>query len=155
MQKVSKYILWAMMGISALLLILFFLIQGEDSIEVGGDAYWSPTFINPLLYWGYLLLCATVVITIVSVAIQYSINYKKNQKSAIKTLVYVGALILILGLTYAIGNGEKMELIGYEGDQNFGAWAKFTDMCLYTIYTLVAIAVCAILWSVVKKYIDK
>lgn len=143
------------MGISALLLILFFGIQGDETIESGGDEYWSPTFINPLLFWGYILFAATIILTIVSVVKQYMINFKRNKQNAIKTLCFVGALIALLVITYAIGNGDKMELIGYEGDQNFGAWAKFTDMCLYTVYTLLVVTVGCIIWSVAKKYIEK
>ena len=35
-----------------------------------------------------------------------------------------------------IGSPEKISIIGYEGTDNFGFWAQFTDMIIYATYAL-------------------
>jgi hypothetical protein len=48
-----------------------------------------------------------------------------------------------------------MDIIGSEGTDNGGFWAQFTDMCLYTVYTLGVIAALAIVGSYIYKIIKK
>lgn len=155
MQKISKYILWALMAISFVLLVCFYIFTGDDTVDVAGDALSVPTFTNSLLYWGYALTACVAVCTIWSIAKQYAIKFKTDRKSAIKSIITVVALVVLLLVTFAIGSGDKMDIIGYEGTENQGFWAQFSDMCLYTIYVLLFVAIAAIVGSYIYKIINK
>lgn len=154
--NISKYILRVLMIASAVLLVCFYLFTGDDTIDVAGDALSVPTLTDPMLYWAYALVAGVAVCTIWSVIKQYILKFKTDKTSAIKSLATVGALVLILLVTFALGSGEKMDIIGYEGTDNEGFWAQFTDMCLYTMYVLIALAVLAIVGSsIYNKFLRK
>ena len=155
MQKISKYALWALLAISFVLLLLFYLFTGEETIDVAGDSLSVPTFTDTVLFWAYALVAGVAICTVWSVVKQYIIKFKTDRKAAIKSLVTATVLIVLLLITFLIGNGDKMDIIGYEGTDNQGFWAKFTDMCLYTVYTLVVVAALSIIGSYVYKFIKK
>ncbi|MBP5743177.1 MAG: hypothetical protein J6W49_07060 [Paludibacteraceae bacterium] len=155
MQKISKYALWGLMALSFVLLLCFYLMTGDETIDVAGDALPVPTLTNPLLYWVYILIGCVALSTVASVALQYVIKFKTDRKSAIKSLLTACALVVLMVVTFFIGSSEKMDIIGYEGTDNQGFWAQFTDMCLYSIYALVVIAVLAIIGSYIYKIIKK
>ncbi len=155
MQKISKYALWGLMALSFILMLCFYLMTGDETIDVAGDALPVPTLTNPLLYWVYILLGCVALCTVASVALQYAIKFKTDKQAAIKSLLTAAALVVLLIITFFIGSSEKMDIIGYEGTDNVGFWAQFTDMCLYTVYTLVVIAALAIVGSYIYKIIKK
>jgi hypothetical protein len=44
-----------------------------------------------------------------------------------------------------LGSGERLSIIGYEGTENEGNWARFTDMIIYAIYALFVLVITAII----------
>jgi hypothetical protein len=68
--------------------------------------------------------------------------------------VFVSLIVLLL-VTYLIGDGSEMEIMGYEGTDNKDPfWLKVTDMCLYSTYALLFIgALAALLGGFFKKII--
>lgn len=71
-------------------------------------------------------------------------NLVANPLSAIKSLIPLIIFVLIFVVAWSLGSAEKISIIGYEGTENEGFWAQFTDMVIYASYTLFAAVVLAI-----------
>jgi len=87
-EKKLKYVQWLLYGImaiSAILTLLFYLNPGQPDL---------------MLYWGYVLVIFSIVVTL---TISFT-NIIKNPKGSMKVLVIV-AIMLILGfISYAISD---------------------------------------------------
>jgi hypothetical protein len=131
-------------GISALMLVvisvvlvaLIYIGGDEDVIEFSGDILTVPKFTDALLYWAYFLMIFAVCTTLFLALLNYIKNFRHNPKLALKSLIPVALFLLLFVVTWNIGNGYKLSIIGYEGTQNQGFWAQFTDMVIYASYTL-------------------
>lgn len=155
MKSISKISLLVLLILSVIIGIVFYAAGSSGSIEVGGESLDIPTYTETLMNWAYFLMGLTVFVTLVSAVMQYIQTIKVNPKNAIKSVVSVGLLIVVLLVSFFVGSGEKMDIIGYEGVDNEGFWAQFSEMCLYSMYVLVAIALLAIVGTSVFKKIKK
>jgi len=82
--KLVQWLLYAFMGISVLLTILFYINSNPDM----------------MLYWGYVLVILSLIV-VLTISIT---NIVKNPKGSIKMLVIV-AIMLIMGfISYAISD---------------------------------------------------
>jgi hypothetical protein len=150
--KISLLVL----GILSLIIGVLFYVTGENgSIEVGGETIGVPVYTDALIYWTYFLMVLSVVVTLGILLFQYFVSIKTDPKTAVKSLIAVGFLALILVISYFAGSADKMEIVGYEGTDNSGFWAQFTDMCLYSMYTLMGAAFVAIIGTGVYKQIKR
>lgn len=124
----------------SILLVLFVYVGGNtDSInDSAGEALTVPKFTDALLYWTYLLMGLTVCITLFMAFFGYVKSFITSPKTAFKSLIPIVLFILLFVVAWSLGSGEKMSIIGYDGDGNQGPWAQFTDMMIYAIYALVA-----------------
>ncbi|MEA4936847.1 MAG: hypothetical protein VB102_09415 [Paludibacter sp.] len=147
MLKTIKIIGLSILVISFLLLIAFFatLGQGSESIEsAAGEAIHVPLLTDTILYWSYILFGVTIFVTILMAIVQFIKSMKLNPGAALKSLIPIVFFFAIFVISFFMGSGEKMSIIGYEGIQNEGIWAQITDMFLYTSYTLMIVLVVTI-----------
>jgi hypothetical protein len=80
--KLVQWLLYGLMGISALLTVLFYLNSSPDL----------------LLYWGYTLVIGSIVIVLSIIIIQIV----KNPKRSMKILFIVGIMLIVGFLAYAL-----------------------------------------------------
>jgi uncharacterized membrane protein YhaH (DUF805 family) len=152
MNKIPKITMWVLAGISVVIGVLFYAFPGNETIEVGGESIWNPLYTGTLINWTYFLLGLSILITIAIVAFQFVKKLKSAPKEAIKSLLSIVVVALVFIISYLVGSGDKLDIIGYEGTDNVGFWAKFTDMCLYAIYVMMSVAfVIAIASNFVKQ----
>ncbi|MEA4983468.1 MAG: hypothetical protein VB066_12225 [Paludibacter sp.] len=147
MLKTLKIIGLSLLLISFLLLIAFFatLGQGTESIaSAAGEAIHVPLLTDTILYWSYILFGVAIFVTVLMAIIQFVKSMKLNPGAALKSLIPIVIFAAIFVVSYIVGSGEKMNIIGYEGTQNEGIWAQITDMFLYTSYTLMVVLVLTI-----------
>lgn len=147
MLKTIKIIGLSLLVVSFLLLIAFFatLGQGTESIaSAAGEAIHVPLLTDTILYWSYILFGVAIFVTVLMAIIQFVKSMKLNPGAALKSLIPIVIFAGIFVVSYFVGSGEKMNIIGYEGTQNEGVWAQITDMFLYTSYTLMAVLVLTI-----------
>lgn len=133
--------------VSFLLLIAFFatLGQGAESIEsAAGEAIHVPLLTDVILYWTYVLFIVAIVVTIGFAIFKFAKSVISNPVSALKSLIPIIGFAAIFVVSFMLGSGERMSIIGYEGTQNEGIWAQVTEMFLYTIYTLFVLLIVAI-----------
>lgn len=152
---ISRITLWSLLVFSAVILGLFYLGGTDGTLESGTDVFDIPAFTDTLLNWTYILFGVALIATIVSVVLAYAIDFKVNAKGAIKSLLSILLVVLLFVVTFFLGSGEKIDIVGYEGTDNVGFWAQFTDMCIYSVYVLLIVAVVAIIGSSVYKKIKK
>jgi len=85
--KYIQWLLYGLMGISALFTILFYL---------------SPANPDVLLYWMYSLLILSGVVTLASAFM----NILKNPKGSFKILIVVGGILVLGILSYALSSNN-------------------------------------------------
>jgi len=137
--------------VSVLLVILIYVGGNAESIMVGEDALTVPKFTDPLLYWSYFLLILTLGITLMLTIVGFAKKLIDNPASAIKTLVPLIIFVLVFVISWFLGSAEKISIIGYEGTENEGFWAQFSDMLIFSTYALFIGLILTILGSGVYK----
>lgn len=133
--------------VSFLLLIAFYatLGQGSESIaSAAGEAIHVPLLTDTIIIWLYILFGIAIVVTVSMALVQFFKSLISNPGLALKSLIPILAFAAIFVVSYLLGSGEKMDIIGYEGTQNQGTWAQITDMFIYTIYALFVIIILTI-----------
>lgn len=155
--KISRWTLYAMSVVTVVLIGLFFLagnVQPEQQYaELVGLT--EPTFTDALLYWVYILLGITILAVFVFSIYGFANNFMHNRKKAINSLVTLLIFAVLLVIAYSIGDGEPLNILGYEGPDNVKGMLKLTDMWLYTIYILMALTILAMLISPLINRIGK
>ncbi len=133
--------------ISFLLLIAFFATMGMGATTIdstAGEALHVPLLTNTLFTWIYILFAATIVVTIVAALYQFVKSSIATPGAALKSIIPILLFAGIFIVSFFLGSGERMDIIGYEGTQNMGFWAQATDMFLYTVYTLLVLVIISI-----------
>jgi len=145
-EKISKITLWVLMGVSAIIFILFFVvgfdIQWEENPKMN-----NPQFTDVLIIWALVLCIATLIIMLISF-FMYVKEYGFN-----KSYIYTWGLpIVTLAIGAAVGMANKDEhmLINNE-DWNVPSDIIITDACIVSIAILAVITIGAIIYSVILK----
>jgi len=137
MNKIIKWIMWALMIVGVVLTIFVFTNGGSDSS------------VNSLLYWTYAMLGIAVVAIIYGIA-RDSVVAPKNLLKIV--FVLVGAVVLV-GVAYLLAPGTPA--VGYVGEAVSEGTLKLTDTILNLTYFALGVSIVAILASVVVDSIKK
>ena len=152
-QKVSGAILAVLFLISIAIFCLFYF--GGDTPEaerlVADTSMWEPAQTNALLFWMYALAALAIIVTLVTALYQFFAKLKDSPKDAIMSLLGIILLVVLLGITYTIGDGTPLNILGYEGTENVPVWLKISDMFLYSIYILIALMCILMLGFALRK----
>lgn len=140
MQKyklISKISLIVLLVIGIVMAVLFY-VGGdlEEKHLVAGDELPIPRFTDLFLYWNYILLGLVCLITLCFVCKNYIDLWKTNAKKAITTTAVLVGFVALACVCWFMGSPEKIDIIGYEGTDNQGAWAQLSDMMIYLCYFL-------------------
>lgn len=154
-QKVSGSVLLVMLLITVVILGLFF-FGGETPVAqrvVADTSMSEPAQTDALIYWMYILLAITILITILGAIFQFGAKFVESPKSAIRSLVGLILIVLLLVVTYSAGSDVPLVIPGYEGTENVPFWLKITDMFLYSTYIMMAVLVLLIVgFGIAKKF---
>ena len=143
-EKAPKILAYLLVILSGIFVAMIYVGGNAESLEVGGELLTVPKYTDTLLYWSYFLIGLIVVITLLLIVLGFVKSLVANPLSAIKSLIPLIIFILIFVVAWSLGSAEKISIIGYEGTENEGFWAQFTDMVIYASYTLFAAVVLAI-----------
>lgn len=152
-QNASGAVLWLLLGVTALVLALFFL-GGETPPEerlVMDLTKNEPLHTDVLLAWMYVLLSVAVAVTLGSMARQFLHRWAASPREALRPLAGVGLLALLLGVAWLCGSGLPLDMPGYDGGENTPFWLRLADMFLYAVYVLLAVAVALLVGFAVRK----
>lgn len=144
-EKIPGVTALVLVFLSLLLVVLVYVGGNAESINnSAGEAMTVPKFTDALLYWTYLLMGMALIITLLMAIINYAKGLISNPKAALKTLIPIALFILLFVIAWSLGSSERMSIIGYEGTENQGYWAQFSDMMIYVIYALFAAVIATI-----------
>ena len=148
-KMLPKITLWVLLALDIVFIALFFLGGSNGSLEVAGDFLNIPRFTNAFLIWVYILLGLVILITLAVVVVEFANNWKTNRRKAYMTLGVVAGFILLACLCWFLGSPEKINIIGYEGTDNEGAWAQLADAVIYACYFLIVATLGTMVWGVI------
>ena len=134
--NISRFTILTLGIISVILVALIYFGGNAESLSVGEDTLTVPKFTDTLIYWCYFLIALTICITLGLSLIGFIKKLIENPKDGAKSLAVIAAFVVLFVVAWMIGSPEKVSIIGYEGTDNFGFWAQFTDMIIYATYAL-------------------
>ena len=130
-ENLPKYTLWVLFAIS-LVVSGIFIFGGSMEIE-GNAGEMLSTFVHTDLFlnWTYILFALSVVITLFAAISSFITTLRKNPKKGIGTIVVLVVFALVFVVSWFLGSPEELTIVGYEGTDNVGFWAQYSDMCLW------------------------
>lgn len=137
-EKLPRILSLLLVLVSIVLVTLIYVGGQGDSIDYSGELLPIPIGTDALLYWTYALMILTVFVTIFGAIMNFSKAIYDHPKAAFKSLIPIALFFSIFIISWFLGSGEKMSIIGYDGTENAGFWAQFSDMMIYSIYFLFA-----------------
>ena len=145
-EKISKITLWVLMGISAVIFILYFVVGFDNPYEENPKMN-DPQFLDVVLIWGIVLTIATLILMLVSF-FMYVKEYGFN-----KSYIYTWGLPIItlaIGAGVGFANKDEHMLINNE-DWNVPSDIIVTDACIVSIAILAVITIGSIIYSIILK----
>jgi len=135
-ERISKFSLLILGIISVILVVLIYVGGNTDSLTVGEESLTVPKFTDALLYWQYFLVVLSIGITLLLTIYGFVKKFIASPSDAFKSLLPLAIFAVIFIVAWFFGSADKVSIIGYEGTDNEGFWAQFTDMLIYAIYVL-------------------
>jgi len=133
--KISKIAMWVLFGVTIIVAALYFLGGNiDDSAE-----YVEPVFTNALMILMYVFVGIATLLVLAAAIANIALDFKKDKKGAIKSIAGVGALVLVMLISYICSSGAPVSVLGLEEVPTVGT-LKMVDMELYTIYVLLIVA---------------
>lgn len=153
-QNVSGTVLYVILGITLIILILFF--GGGEVPEAQRQVLdltkEEPLYTDALLYWMYALLLLTVLLSLGTALYKFAGKWADSPREAMRSLLGMALLLCVLAVSWMFGSEIPLDMPGYEGTENVPFWLKLADMFLYTIYVLLGVAVLLIIgFGVARK----
>jgi hypothetical protein len=144
MNKVIN-ILKIIFGVVGAILFVRILNAGDDAIEASADL--QASVLAPYMTVSYIILGITVLaVLIFSIRALFTGNVKK-------TLISLGAFILVIVISYAVSSGTETAL--RDGDMLSASGSRWVSTGLTAFYILAGLAVIAMLVSSVRKIITR
>lgn len=124
--------------LSIVISILFFVGLGKTTFTSPNtyEELRNSTYTDPFLYGAYILLAIACCLTLVFVIIQLVKGLMYNTRRTVIVLIALVALGAVFTISWYCGSPDEIKIVGYDGGQNSGWWAQFSDMWLYSSYTL-------------------
>lgn len=142
LHKILKY-LALVIGVVGLILWGRVLMAGDDAIENSADL--QASVVTPFLVVAYIIFALIVLVVLVFVIKGlFSGNIKK-------TLLSVGAFLLIVVISYLVTSGTEMTMT--DGEVYSASTTHWVGAGLVTFYILAATAILLMVVSGVKKLI--
>lgn len=150
-RKVSSYT-FLVLALVSLVVFAVFLFGGYEIDAKDNKVY---AFTDLLLYWTYFLGIATLLTVLGFVFKNLAGKFATSPKDALKEVAGVLGIVVLLGLTYAVGSTTPLKLNADAQAFNSPGWLKVADMWLYTIYVLLFCTVCAAIGGSIKGFLSK
>lgn len=145
MQKILK-IVAAIIGVLGVLFLVRIISAGDDAIKSGEEA----GLVDPMAYVAYFILGAAVLAVVIFVFR----NILVNPSGLKNTLIGVGAFAAVLIGSYAASGGDPLQYKLQDGIAS-EAQSHMVGAGLTAFYVLIVVAALAMVFSGVKKVINK
>ena len=150
-RKTSSYTFLALVAISVIVFALF--LFGGSELDMKENKVYAYT--DVLIYWTYALGILSVVTVLFFVVKDFIAELAASPSAALKKIAGPIALVVLLLVTYAIGDTTPLKL--NEEAQRFNApfWLKFSDMWIYSVYVLLFLTIVAAIAGAVKSALNR
>lgn len=155
-QKYSDYVLWAIMAVSAVVLVIFFAWGYDTPYEE------NPDFIAPLFSDGLIILQAALIVICAIAMVAGAINSltvggKKNSEVSTiadkvsNPLAWGTCLVsIVVGVIYGIINQNEPMIINNQSWQN-PTESIMSDICIWSIGILILGTIIAGVYSMISR----
>lgn len=148
-EKVSTLALYLLVALTVVLFGAFFLI-GYDTPYEDDPSFNAPVLTDAVLVFIYLLVFATLALTVASVIAGIKVRGKSqgvvnNIPSAKITWGTAALLAASMLVTFLSGSPDPVTVNGIKYADTF--WLKATDMFINTSFVLLAVAVCGVVFG--------
>lgn len=151
-RKMSSWMLTGVIIISVIILAMFYLGGVVDPAAENKE----PVNTSLLLYWCYALFGVTMACLVLFGIMQFFSSLKTKPKAALGSLVVLVAFVILMGVSYAIGDPTPLPGINSDSEQfNTPGWLKISDMWIYSTYVLLGFSVLAMIAGSLKKILNK
>ena len=151
-EKISKIALWSLIGISAVVLVLFLLV-GYDTPYEENPKFKAPQLTDAMLIWTYFLIAATTIITVCSVIFGFVSGGNKSKTKDVGMASKAGVIAwgtfvvsIVIGIVVGIANKDEVMLINGK-DWNEPSDIILTDMSMLSILILTVVTIIATVFS--------
>ncbi len=148
-EKISGITVLLLGIVSVVLVALIYVGGNAESLTIGEDVLTVPKFTEPLIFWCYILIGLTIGITLILTLIGFVKTFAESPIAGLKTLIPIAIFVVLFVVAWSLGSSDKVSIIGYEGTDNVGFWAQFTDMIIYAIYALFIAVIATIAGSAI------
>lgn len=152
LNKLPNISLWVLFAVSIVVSVLFW-VGGSEQVVINNNPWDQPFFTDALLDWTYILCGLAILITLIVTVVQFTEVFKVNPKKGLTSIGIVVAFLAVFVISWFLGSSETINIIGYEGTDNSGSWAQFTDMCIFSMYFLSVAAILTIIGTLVYSKI--
>ncbi len=145
-KKILRIALWVLMGVSVIFAAVFVAqIYDTNNREILMNAT------EPILVWTYVLLAIAAVAAIIFPLIQVV----RNPRNALKLLVSVGALGLVILISYLLASGDPIKVATANSNPDFSNRTVLltTDTGIIATYIMLGIAILLLAYTGVKSMI--
>ena len=140
MEKILKYSLVALLGISVAMIFWAVFTTPEDPTTE------TATAVGAYLYWGYFLMGAAIVAALVGAGM----DLLKKPEGIKGALISVVAVVAIIVIAYVVANGHDFQIVDLGNQGYFERNATvISDTCLIIFYVAMAGAVISAIYSAV------
>jgi len=144
--KIISISFYVIMGVSALLVILFYFGKIVPGTE--GTNMEEPVITRTIITWAFILVGIAAILSITFPIINLILN-PQNAKKAFVVLVFVAIIIFV---AYLLASDEILNIIGYEGKDNVPKTLRYVGTGLFTMYILCCLAILSIIYSEITKF---
>ena len=148
MNKLPKIALYTLMAVSLVFTAMFWL-GGSSTVEINGETLSEPAYTDPYLVWTYVLFGIALVLIVVISIVKFVTNFIANPKKGVVTLLVLALFAAVFIISWFAGSDAKIDIVGYDGTDNVGTMARYSDMCIYAAYTLFAATILALVGSTI------
>ncbi|WP_452601119.1 hypothetical protein [Pontimicrobium sp. MEBiC06410] len=145
MQKILKIVL-LLLGLASIFFLIRIVSAGDEAIETAA-AVGDTGLVNPIMFVAYFVLAVTLLLVVVFVLV----NLFANTSSLKKTLISVGAFLVLVVLSYAMATGIETPM--QDGEMLSASGSKWVGAGLYMFYFLAVLAGGTMLFTGIKKMI--
>lgn len=150
MQNINKYTSWILYGLMLITVVFFGLFYFGGNVNPDAE-YLEPVHTGLVLNLAYAVVIVGLICTVLFALYQFAVQLKDHPKEAFRTLLTLLAFAALLGISWAMGSGEPLNLPAYDGADNTYFWLKMTDMWLYSAAFLLGASILSIcVFSLVK-----
>lgn len=135
MKNLPKITLYALLIVSVIISVMFW-VGGSSDVVINGETWNEPTYTGLYLNWAYVLAAIALCLTIIIAIVRFMLNFVANPKKGLSTLLVLLVFAGVFVIAWAMGSDARLDIIGYDGTDNEGVMARYSDMCLYAAYIL-------------------